>query len=110
MEAAKLRLLAIEMDRRSRRYSQECGVEEEYPEDGGGEDVSQLNFFGNVWEKSFYCSLEGGRQTGGEFRNHTFKGARRETGHYRPAEEDGGAVKSALKMPKTYLTFAWLQK
>ncbi len=105
MEAAKLRLLATEMDRRSRRYSQECGVEEEYPEDGGGEDVSQLNFFGNVWEDKFYCSLGGDKQTDDEFRTHTSKGRRREIGHYRPAEEDGGAVKSALKMPKTYLTF-----
>ncbi len=105
LEASKLRLLAIEMDRRSRRYSQECGVEEEYPEDGGGEDVSQLNIFGNVWEIIFYCSLAGGRQTGGEFHTHTFKGARRESGHYTPAEEDGGAVKSPLKMPKTCLTF-----
>ncbi len=103
MEAAKLRLLAIEMDRRSRRYSQECGVEEEYPEDGGGEDVSQLNFFGNVWEDNFYCSLGGDKQTDAEFRSST--GSRRnDNGDCRSQEEDGGAVIPALKMSKTYLT------
>ncbi len=104
MEAAKLRLLATEMDRRSRRYSQECGVEEEYPEDGGGEDVSPLNFFGNVWGNIFYCSLGGDKQTDDEFRSST--GAKRNgNGDCRSQKEDGGAVKSALKMFKTYLTF-----